>query len=347
MTHPESEQLWLYAAAGLDETESAAIETHLRSGCEACAAAVSEAHSDAGALALSASSREPGEAVRARLMTQVTGQAPAGDVVELARWRVPPALAAGLVGVGFVLGALGITATQAPSLEGELAEARGERDRVVAERDALAVVLADRESALASRSETSREALERVDALTAELAARSHELDALEVRVAGLRSERDRFRGETNTLASELLLAHDDLAAARTEHTSLQHSIDATTGAIALLESPGVEWVNLSGEDGGEAHARFFWEWEQERCLIDGRGLPETADGEVYALWIRYEEGAPHLVATFAPDRRGGARLLAPLTPGRGEVRAVRVTLEGTPEPGTPQGDTLLAGTLF
>ena len=150
--------------------------------------------------------------------------------------------------------------------------------------------------------------------------------------------------------ATERGLEASRLAARRLteERDELENALVKANQAVALLESPGVEWVVLSNEDDAtRGAARFFWEWEERDCLIDGGDLPRLEPGQSYALWVAYEDAPPALVTTFAPDAHGAARLLAPLPPGEGEVRTVRITIEEGPNPVSPAGTTLLAGVLF
>ena len=111
-----------------------------------------------------------------------------------------------------------------------------------------------------------------------------------------------------------------------------------------VKEGRVASWIALGAQEG---RARFFWEGDRARCLIDGDDLPHVAEGQAYALWVAYERGEPVLVTTFVPDADGAARLLAALPNGEGEVRSVRVTLEDAVAPSAPAGATLLAGVLF
>ena len=237
------------------------------------------------------------------------------------------------------LGAVSPQAERIAAAEDATVEARRERDLAVA---------ASNERQAASQATPDGAMRRERDALLAELA-REREA-ALEAR-----SRADQLVAENRALGLSLarfehrMTDREPSAAQLTaERDALSLALAAADAALELLKSPGVEWVVLSSEDDAtQGAARFFWEWERGDCLVDGGDLPRIAEGQAYALWVAYERGEPALVATFAPDASGSARLLARLPEGEGEVRSVRITLEDAPDPSAPEGVTLLAGVLF
>ena len=335
MNHPSPDQLWLLSHDALEPEEARDVRAHLAAGCEECDATFADAERAAGTLALDADPREPSAAVRERLLARIEGwdaQAPLALPLRRRRARrVPWALAAGLVGVGIALGsgatwlaAVSPQADRIAAVESTANEALRERDLALAARDERA---AAGDQALRREREAALETRALLDELAAENRAVSRTLARVEDRLADREGAAARLSAERDAL---------DLA------------LNAADAALRLLQSPGVEWLVLSAEDdASRGAARFFWEWERGDCLIDGGDLPSVAEGQSYALWVAYERGAPALVATFAPDATGSARLLARLPDGEGEVRSVRITVEDAPDPQAPVGETLLAGVLF
>ena len=343
MNHPDAEQLWLHAQEALDDDHAHSVANHLAGGCEDCMGIFDRARLDAGTLALAAEPGEPDSDVRARLLARVEGpHGSANRAIDGAlerptrriptHWPTALPIAAGLVGFGVLIGALAnaalsgsdaVDAAPAPAPVVRAAPHPAESPAFRAmqdERDALSSSLEAERGRLASAHAEAAEAVASRDALAGRLRAAERSLD-------------------------EYQLASDRLAR---EHRNLEHALAKANQAVALLESPGVEWVVLSNEDDAtQGAARFFWEWEGRDCLIDGGDLPRLSPGQAYALWVAYEDAPPALVTTFAPDAAGAARLLAPLPAGDGEVRTVRITIEEDPNPVAPGGTTLLAGVLF
>ncbi len=343
MNHASLDDLWLLHHGALDEAEARTIRAHLETGCPQCTSALADAERAADTLAFDAAAREPGAGVREALLDRVAGPGPLPIPVERHR-RVPAALAAGLVGLGIALGAgatwFGAVSPQADRIAAAEAAAAGAARELELAR-ALAAEAARQEAADLSLDQEREK-------LLAQLAIERGEVVDARARAEQLDAQKRALGRSLAQLEARLTDREAETARLTAERASLEVALNAADEALNLLESPGVEWVVLSGEDdASQGAARFFWEWDRGDCMIDGGDLPRIAPGQTYALWVAYESGAPVLVASFAPDANGSARLLAPLPKGEGEVRSVHITLEEAPDPVTPEGTTLLAGVLF
>lgn len=354
MTHPNPDRLWLYHHDALEADERAAVEAHLAEGCDACAGTLGRLRDGAGTLALGAPAALPPEPVRARILGRVGLANPLPPAVSsgaAAPRRVTRgpggwqrvAVAAGLVGIGVLLG-WGANRALAPDTRPRpaeasglaaattsLAEARAALEAQVARLEAAAGAWQTEPADGLARLAQQRDAALQSTAVAERLARTNADLSA------ALRSAQDRLR-RREEVAVRLTRERDTLSRALTDANE----------AMALLESPGVEWVVLSPEGAsGPGSARFFWAWERGNCMVDAGNLPRIPAEQSFALWITYESGGPTLVGTFVPEHDGTVRLLAPLPEGEGEVRAVHITVEADPRPTQPGGQTLLAGELF
>lgn len=346
MTHPNADQLWLHLHDALEADERAALDVHLEAGCEVCAELQRKLRDGAGTMALGAPSRVPPDAVRERVALTFADAVAADDLRRHRQIKRPSvylfpriAFAAGIA-AGLLLGIVGARALGPPpasDLESiASAESTLERTRValleqIARLDASAASWEVERARWLGEVAQEREAAFAASATTEQLARANADLTAT------LRATEDR-------------LAQRELVAARLtqERDQLTRALADADDAMALLESPGVEWVVLSPEDTtGPGAARFFWAWDRGDCMIDAGNLPRVAEGQAMALWITYESGEPTLVGTFAPERDGTVRVLAPMPAGQGDVRAVRITVENALRPTAPGGQTVLAGELF
>lgn len=164
MSHePRRDELLLYAAGGLSETERADLEAHLR-GCARCEAELAAAHEVALDLALSAGPVEPPPAVKARLLARVRRGGDARAAGGPPARVVPPARRRALAAAGL---AAALAATLAAGLVDRFA----------------AAPLRARASALEERA---RRLGEELDARTAEREELRAQLAAQDAEIGGL-----------------------------------------------------------------------------------------------------------------------------------------------------------------
>lgn len=130
--------------------------------------------------------------------------------------------------------------------------------------------------------------------------------------------------------------AEQALAAARLTLDSTGSALARRDSLIALLVSPDVQAVSVSGS-GPAPSAKYFFDRRAGRIVIAASSLPPAAQGRTYQLW-GIESGKPPVsLGTFNTDSSGRA-LASVAVPAGLRIGVTAVTDE--PSGGSPQPTT-------
>ena len=139
-------------------------------------------------------------------------------------------------------------------------------------------------------------------------------------------------RSERSARAS----AEQALASARLTLDSTGSALARRDSLIALLVSPDVQAVSVSGS-GPAPSAKYFFDRRARRIVIVASSLPPAAQGRTYQLW-GIESGKPPVsLGTFNTDSSGHA-LASVAVPAGLRIAVTAVTDE--PSGGSPQPTT-------
>lgn len=124
----------------------------------------------------------------------------------------------------------------------------------------------------------------------------------------------------------------------------LRFKLENTQDVTALLNSPGMQFVDLQGVDPNpQAFGKVVMDPDKGAAVVYMYRLPQTPEGMEYQLWVM-REGKPTSVGTFTVNEDGSALLaLEELTDPR-DINSFLVTIE--PEGGqvAPTGMMYLTG---
>ena len=130
--------------------------------------------------------------------------------------------------------------------------------------------------------------------------------------------------------------ADEALAAARLTLDSTGRALARRDSLIALLVSPDVQAVSVSGS-GPAPSAKYFFDRRAGRIVIAASSLPPAAQGRIYQLWGIETGKAPVSLGTFNTDSSG--RALASLAVPAG-LRVAVTAVTDEPSGGSPQPTT-------
>lgn len=130
--------------------------------------------------------------------------------------------------------------------------------------------------------------------------------------------------------------ADQALAAARLTLDSAGSALARRDSLIALLVSPDVQAVSVSGA-GPAPSAKYFFDRRGGRIVIAASSLPPAAQGRIYQLWGIEAGKSPVSLGTFNTDSSGRA-LESVAVPAGLRIAVTAVTDE--PSGGSPQPTT-------
>ena len=141
---------------------------------------------------------------------------------------------------------------------------------------------------------------------------------------------------ETRSERAARASAEQALAQARLTLDSTNSALARRDSLMALLVSPDVQAVTVSGS-GPAPSAKYFFDRRAGRIFIAARSLPPAAQGRTYQLW-GIEPGKPPVsLGTFNTDSSGRAEVSVAVPAGL-RVAVTAVTEE--PSGGSPQPTT-------
>jgi anti-sigma-K factor RskA len=141
---------------------------------------------------------------------------------------------------------------------------------------------------------------------------------------------------ETRSERAARASAEQALASARLTLDSTASALARRDSLVALLVSPDVQAVSVSGS-GPAPSAKYFFDRRAGRIVIAASSLPPAAQGRTYQLW-GIETGKPPVsLGTFNTDSSGWA-LASVAVPAGLRVAVTAVTDE--PSGGSPQPTT-------
>ena len=145
------------------------------------------------------------------------------------------------------------------------------------------------------------------------------------------------YRGQqTRSERAARASAEQALASARLTLDSTASALARRDSLVALLVSPDVQAVSVSGS-GPAPSAKYFFDRRAGRIVIAASSLPPAAQGRTYQLW-GIETGKPPVsLGTFNTDSSGRA-LASVAVPAGLRVAVTAVTDE--PSGGSPQPTT-------
>jgi anti-sigma-K factor RskA len=217
--------------------------------------------------------------------------------------------------------ALGDANLQIQKLQAALSQ---EQAQAQAQAARLTQQLDQQTAALAALSRERRDAEGSVVATSARLAERDRQIRTLETKVTQLEQERDSV----------------------IEVLSRQKSnIDQNTRLIALLSSPTVKLVRLSGTEAAPKATGYAILVEGRRLIFNGVGLPALPSGKVAQLWLLRGRG-PAIVSAGTFQVVGDQTTIEFANPSAlTDVRGLAVTEEPRGGSPLPTGHKLLIGT--
>jgi len=371
----EDYSLWLLGQ--LEDPESSLIREHLNENCPKCAEGVRQSAgfwSAYGAAASLDSTSKPSPRLRARVLQAIDDRP---KVVPF--WRYAVAIAACMVLTAAITWQLGqkperpITTPdpQIAELQRKLAASETEIARLTAQRPAppapAPVVTPDRtpelDKALAdanlqiqklqaalSQEQTQAQVqvarlTQQVDQQTAALAALSRERRDVEggVTAANTRlAERDRQIRALETKVSQLERERDSVVEVLSRQKA---NYEQNTRLIALLSSPTVKLVRLSGTEAAPKATGYAILAEGRRLIFTGAGLPALPSGKVAQLWLLRGRG-PAIVSAGTFQVSGDQTTIEFADPAAlTDIRGLAVTEEPRGGSALPTGHKLLIGT--
>lgn len=135
------------------------------------------------------------------------------------------------------------------------------------------------------------------------------------------------------------------IAALRLEGQRLREAGQTLTLRVQDLTAPGVQVLRLTAQsDFAGVSGQVFIRSERRRALVFLHGLPASAPGRAYQLWILESGHPPHPSKTFRPE--GGKAEFNVRLPAFVRIAAVAVSVE--PSQGSPQptGPIVASGNL-
>ena len=117
-------------------------------------------------------------------------------------------------------------------------------------------------------------------------------------------------------------------------------------GGDAPLPAPGPAVALRALGDAPAGAAGVARMTADDHMLVSVHGLPRSARGEFYELWLLDARGRPAAVASFRVGAGGRARLEAPLPGDAARYRAVDVSVERSGGPAGHSGHSVLRGTV-
>ena len=141
---------------------------------------------------------------------------------------------------------------------------------------------------------------------------------------------------ETRSEHSARTSAEQALAQARLTLDSTNSALARRDSLVALLVSPDVQAVSVSGA-GPAPSAKYFFDRRGGRIFIAASSLPPAAQGRTYQLW-GIESGKPPVsLGTFNTDSSGRAQVSATVPAG---LRIAVTAVTDEPSGGSPQPTT-------
>jgi hypothetical protein len=153
----------------------------------------------------------------------------------------------------------------------------------------------------------------------------------------------DERTAQLASLRESLEEADDELAELEDQVRQLGLERDQLADELALLRSPEVQVIALTGTPGRpEASGRLFWQsGEGYYCYLHATGL--TPGRAALALWVETEEGDTFLVASFEADPEGGVEVWVELPHETRRLVRAFVTAEPKGVGARPDGPLVLS----
>jgi anti-sigma-K factor RskA len=141
---------------------------------------------------------------------------------------------------------------------------------------------------------------------------------------------------ETRSERAARAAAEQALAQSRLTLDSTNSALARRDSLVALLVSPDVQAVSVSGS-GPAPSARYFFDRRAGRIFIAASSLPPAAQGRTYQLW-GIESGKPPVsLGTFNTDSSGRAEVSVAVPAG---LRVAVTAVTDEPSGGSPQPTT-------
>jgi hypothetical protein len=322
----------LFAIGALDESERAAMASHLASGCEECQRAYSAALAVVAGLASLSPEEQLPPGAEARLRQRLTegGQSvstssPAVHPVAK-KWPIPLIAAWSVAAALLIL--VAVLGVRLKNTEDQLAAQRRSNAADISRlqqdqaRDAQENAAAALRAALAS-AEAAR--------IQAEQQRKNAELQVsqLQARVQDLETQLKSAAADKDRLDQALQQAHLQLAKAEGD-ASIMRQIAAQNDQITtLLQAVPLSQADLKPADGAKASARVFWQ-DDLGLLLVARDLPPLPQGKSFQLWF-YEKdpsSAPVNVGVIQTASSGRGLLFVPPSPALRRMTGALITEE-------------------
>jgi len=152
---------------------------------------------------------------------------------------------------------------------------------------------------------------------------------------------------ENATISADATVQAQEFEAVSVRQRELQEIIETQDTVINVVLQPDARRTELTGTamaPGASAHC--VWSRAQSLGALVVSGLPQPDEGEVYKMWVVYEN-APVDAGAFTVDERGSGRLIMEgIWDGgedRGDFVGFAVTVEPSPDADTPSDEMVLA----
>jgi anti-sigma-K factor RskA len=141
---------------------------------------------------------------------------------------------------------------------------------------------------------------------------------------------------ETRSERAARASAEQALESARLTLDSTASALARRDSLVALLVSPDVEAVTVSGS-GPAPSAKYFFDRRAGRIVIAASSLPPAAQGRTYQLWGIQSGKPPVSLGTFNTDSSGRAQVSVAVPAG---LRIAVTAVTDEPSGGSPQPTT-------
>lgn len=128
------------------------------------------------------------------------------------------------------------------------------------------------------------------------------------------------------------------------QNENLRHELTEAADVTALLNSPGMKFVDLSGVDPNpQAFGKVVLDPEKGAAVVYMYRLPQTPEGMEYQLWVM-REGKPTNAGLFTVAPDGSAMLALEDLGNASEIDSFLVTIEPAGGQAAPTGMMYLTG---
>jgi anti-sigma-K factor RskA len=128
------------------------------------------------------------------------------------------------------------------------------------------------------------------------------------------------------------------------QNSKLERRLTEASDVTALLNSPGMQFVDLEGVDPNpQAFGKVVIDPDKGAAVVYMYRLPQTPEGMEYQLWVMHE-GKPTSAGVFAVNLDGSAMLALEELDDMGDIGSFLVTIEPTGGQVSPTGMMYLTG---